>query len=500
MGRFANLRLASKLSALVGVFLAGFLVYTLVAWATINRIKINGPLYQEIILGKDAIADVLPPPEYIIESYLIVLQMVEGKDRADFASLVERNRQLRLEYDTRHAFWAEALGQGPLREALVTRSYTPAISFFEIRDREFLPAVAAGNLALARELAHGVLQGRYDEHRKAVDDVVRMATEWNQVNEARATDLLQSSMRWLFGIALGIAALSIWVALLIVRSLVSRLQRSSVALMSTATQISATSKQQQATVNSYTASTTEIAAATKQISATGHELQNTLQQVSHAAASAASLAENGRAGLEGMNGTMQQLSGATATISLKLSVIREKANDINMVVTTITKVADQTNLLSVNAAIEAEKAGEYGLGFLVVAREIRRLADQSAVATLDIEQMVRQMQGAVSTGVMEMDKFSEQVRQGVQSVAQIAGQLAQIIERVQELSGRIDSVNEGMRSQSQGAAQISEAMTQLTEGARQTAASLKEFNGATDSLRDVVVGLRQELAYSAPGS
>jgi methyl-accepting chemotaxis protein WspA len=500
MGRFASLKLATKLSALVGVFLTGFLVYTLVAWATINRIKINGPLYQEIILGKDAIADVLPPPEYIIESYLIVLQMVEGKERADFAALVERNRQLRLEYDTRHAFWVEALAHGPLREAMVTRSYTPAISFFEIRDREFLPALAAGNLALARELAHGVLQARYDEHRKAVDDVVRMATEWNRVNEARATDLLQSSMRWLFGIALGIAALSIWVALLIVRSLVSRLQRSSVALMSTATQISATSKQQQATVNSYTASTTEIAAATKQISATGHELQNTLQQVSHAAAGAATLAEHGRAGLEGMNGTMQQLSGATATISLKLSVIREKANDINMVVTTITKVADQTNLLSVNAAIEAEKAGEYGLGFLVVAREIRRLADQSAVATLDIEQMVRQMQGAVSTGVMEMDKFSEQVRQGVQSVAQIAGQLAQIIERVQELSGRIESVNEGMRSQSQGAAQISEAMTQLTEGARQTAASLREFNGATDSLRDVVVGLRQELAYSASGS
>jgi methyl-accepting chemotaxis protein WspA len=500
MARFANLKLATKLSALVGVFLVGFMVYTLVAWATINRIKINGPLYQEIILGKDAIADVLPPPEYIIESYLIVLQMLEGKDRPDFAALSRRNEQLRVEYDTRHAFWLEALEPGPLREAMVTRSYTPAISFLEIRDREFLPAVAAGNLALARELAHGVLQARYDEHRKGVDDVVSMATEWNRVNEARATDLLQSSTRWLFGIAFGIAALSIWVAWLIVGSLVSRLQRSSVALMSTATQISATSKQQQATVNSYTASTTEIAAATKQISATGQELQNTLQQVSQAAVGAADLAENGRAGLEGMNGTMQQLSGATATISLKLSVIREKANDINMVVTTITKVADQTNLLSVNAAIEAEKAGEYGLGFLVVAREIRRLADQSAVATLDIEQMVRQMQGAVSTGVMEMDKFSEQVRHGVQSVAQISGQLAQIIERVQELSGRIESVNEGMRSQSQGAAQISEAMTQLTEGARQTAASLKEFNGATDSLRDVVVGLRQELTYSATGS
>lgn len=168
--------------------------------------------------------------------------------------------------------------------------------------------------------------------------------------------------------------------------------------------------------------------------------------------------------------------------------------------TTITKVADQTNLLSVNAAIEAEKAGEYGLGFLVVAREIRRLADQSAVATLDIEQMVRQMQSAVSTGVMEMDKFTEQVRHGVRSVAHVNGQLGQIIEQVQELSGRIESVSEGMSSQSQGAAQISDAMTQLTDGARQTAASLREFNSATEGLREVVASLRQELSSAPAGA
>ncbi len=500
MGRFANLKLATKLTALVGVFLAGFIVYTMTAWVTLGRIKVNGPLYQEIVLGKDLIADVLPPPEYIIESYLIVLQMVETKDRAELASLTERSQRLRTDYDTRHAFWLGALEPGPLREAMLSRSYTPAVSFFEARDQEFLPAIAAGHTTLARELAQGLLKTRYDEHRRAVDEVVRLAMVWNQTNESRANDLLESSLRWLFGIAFGIVAMASWLGWLIVRSLVSRLQRSSVALMSTATQISATSKEQQATINSYTASTTEIAAATKQISATSRELQNTLEQVSQAAASASKLAESGRAGLQGMDGTMQQLAGATGTISLKLSVIREKANDINGVVTTITKVADQTNLLSVNAAIEAEKAGEYGLGFLVVAREIRRLADQSAVATLDIEQMVRQMQGAVSTGVMEMDKFTEQVRQGVLAVAQIGGQLGQIIERVQELSGRIELVNEGMKSQSQGAAQISEAMIQLTDGARRTAASLKEFNGATDSLRDVVVGLRQELAYAANSS
>ncbi len=116
--------------------------------------------------------------------------------------------------------------------------------------------------------------------------------------------------------------------------------------------------------------------------------------------------------------------------------MNEKTGNINSVVTTITKVADQTNLLSLNAAIEAEKAGEYGLGFGVVAMEIRRLADQTAVATYDIEKMVKEMQSAVSAGVMGMDKFSEEVRRGVEEVRQVSAQLAQIIHQVQALTPR----------------------------------------------------------------
>ena len=92
---------------------------------------------------------------------------------------------------------------------------------------------------------------------------------------------------------------------------------------------------------------------------------------------------------------MRQVMDAAGSINAKLAVLNEKAGNINQVVTTITKVADQTNLLSLNAAIEAEKAGEYGRGFAVVATEIRRLADQTAVATYDIEQMVKEIQSAV---------------------------------------------------------------------------------------------------------
>ena len=157
-----------------------------------------------------------------------------------------------------------------------------------------------------------------------------------------------------------------------------------------------------------------------------------MDEVTHIAETTASSATNSQSALGSMEQTMHQMMDATSNISAKLSVLSEKAANINSVVTTITKVADQTNLLSLNAAIEAEKAGEYGIGFSVVATEIRRLADQTAVATWDIEQMVKEMQSAVSAGVMGMDKFSDEVRNGVDEVRHVGTQLADIIEQVRD--------------------------------------------------------------------
>ena len=153
-------------------------------------------------------------------------------------------------------------------------------------------------------------------------------------------------------------------------------------------------------------------------------------------------------------------------------------------------MADQTNLLSLNAAIEAEKAGEYGRGFAVVATEIRRLADQTAVATYDIDQMVKEIQSAVAAGVMGMDKFSEEVRRGMQEVQQVGGQLSQVIQQVQALAPRVESVNDGMEAQASGAEQITQALTQLGEAAQQTVDSLRQSGLAIDELNRVAIGLR----------
>jgi methyl-accepting chemotaxis protein WspA len=278
------------------------------------------------------------------------------------------------------------------------------------------------------------------------------------------------------------------------RGLIGRIQHSSVALMSTATAIQATASEQQQVINDYGASTSQAVAAVKQISVTSQELVRTMTEVNDMAGRTGTMAADGRADLAGMDATMRALAESTSSFGSKLATISERAANINLAVTTITKVADQTNLLSINAAIEAEKAGEYGLGFLVVAREIRRLADQTAVASLDIERMVKEMQYAVSAGVMEMDKFSEQVRAGVHEIGEVSGKLGEIIEAVEGISGRFGQVTEGMRAQSQGADQIREAMVRLAEGATRTAGALQDFNSATVHLREAVGDLKEEVS------
>ena len=277
-------------------------------------------------------------------------------------------------------------------------------------------------------------------------------------------------------------------------TLIKQVLRSGIQVTTSTTEIAAGSKELEATVAEQVAATNEVVATAREISATSHELARTMTEVSGMSEGTATSATAGQRDLSQMEDSMGRMEDASKAVSAKLAVINEKAGNISSVVTTITKVADQTNLLSLNAAIEAEKAGQYGQGFAVVAREIRRLADQTAVATLDIEKMVKEMKTAVSSGVMSMDKFADQVRQAVEAVKKVGVQLATIIDQVQAVTPRFDSVHLGMQAQSQGAQQISDSMTQLSETTQQTASALRETNRSIEQLNEAAHGLQSMFA------
>ncbi len=329
-----------------------------------------------------------------------------------------------------------------------------------------------------------------EERRTAMEDLEEKVGVMEAVVQRAAEGDLTGEIDISGDDAVGRMAQGIQAMINSLNGLVSQVQQSGIQVTSSSTEIAASAKQQEATVAEQAATVNEIVATATEISATGKELVNTMDEVAGVASGTAEAAANGHTGLVSMEDTMHSVVGASNSIASKLEVLSEKAGNINSVVTTITKVADQTNLLSLNAAIEAEKAGEYGVGFAVVATEIRRLADQTAVATLDIEQMVQEMQSAVSAGVMSVEKFSNEVKNSVDDVRQVGAQLAQIIDQVQTLTPRFEIVHEGMHMQSEGAEQIKHAMIQLSESSQQTVESLRQSNSAIDRLNDAAHGLQ----------
>ena len=545
-----NLRsfsIKARLYAMTIVGMVGFVAVLGLAHYVNSVYVVGGTVYQQIALATQLRGEQAPPTIFLGPSYIILREVRSTSDPAEVSSLLERYRKREALYHERHAYWVRALPDGEVKEHLEGPVHQPTAEYFRLAREEYLPLIGRAD-EVSKQKAALILGDKirplFYQHWRATDEFNVMVDRYARQQEAQAlarTHFWERVMLFLsLGAVLGIGAVGIGMArgisrstrLLIqsvngmasgasdltarlevngrdemgelagginslvakIQSVVARVREASLQVLSTASQIAATAREQDATVQGLSSSSAEVAAAVREIGATTKELSGTMNEVNDRANQAAHLATSGRSRLGSMETTMQHLVESTASISGKLASIREKADRINLVVTTVTKVADQTNLLSINAAIEAEKAGEYGRGFLVVAREIRRLADQTAVATLDIENMVRHMHDAVTTGVMQMDKFAEEVRSGVAGVAEISGQTGQIIEEVHGLSDRYHDVNEAMRNQAIGAGQIDEAMVGMTTNIRQTASALEEFKRATAHLRSSVESLNQEIA------
>jgi len=277
-------------------------------------------------------------------------------------------------------------------------------------------------------------------------------------------------------------------------SLIIQVGKSGIQVGTSSTQIAASARQLEATVAEQASSINEVSATSNEISATSQEFAKTMNKVSNMASEAAEMASASMSSLSDINATMKRLLENTTESSGKLRAVNEKMDNITQVITTITKVANQINLLSLNAAIEAEKAGEYGIGFSVVAREIRRLADQTAVSALDIEGMIMETREAVRDGVQAVEIYTDRTRTSTEKIAEISIDLLRAIEHTQELVPQFESVNQGMQMQSQSASQISESMGHLNEAARQTRDSLIEFRGVTEQLNAAVKDLENEVA------
>ena len=213
-------RLASRLNILVAIFGALFLIFGFVVWRTLEQVRINGALYDKIIESKDLIADVLPPPAYIIESYLTTLQMSEETDPARINELIEYGNARSAEYETRQEYWKPRLaGTGELGDQMTSIASRHATEFYRLRDEVFIPAVQAGNRE-AVQAALAQMQRAYDQHRRAIDRVVTISNANWIALEAEAQDTVTTQMQ-----ALLILGMSILVVVMIMAWMAHRIAK-----------------------------------------------------------------------------------------------------------------------------------------------------------------------------------------------------------------------------------------------------------------------------------
>ena len=221
MSRFT---IKARLGIILGVLIIGFTLFGLATLKAMSTLNVNGPIYQRIVQGKDLIADILPPPEYILESYLVVLQLTHATNPDEISALVNRFQVLKGEYDTRHIYWQGQSLEKELEVPFLEHSYHAAQAFYSEAQEHFIPSVQAGNHeAMMASLVK--MRESYEQHRQAIDEVVQTTNKRNAQDETHAQSLLGSYdvgllSIFIFSIALA-ALLTMWISRGILSSLVS---------------------------------------------------------------------------------------------------------------------------------------------------------------------------------------------------------------------------------------------------------------------------------------
>jgi len=217
MNLFKDASIGQKLIILLVVLIVGYTIFGLLSFSTLNILRIHGNLYNQVVMSKDLIADVLPPPGYIIESYLDVLQVVDETDPNRMNYFFTELKRLQADYNERHQFWINEtlLETGALRDAMLIGAYDPATRFYDIVFSRFIPALQNGDRKSAKDLADGELKTLYTTHRKSVDQVVLGATKKYENVEALATMTVQRDTKILFTVAFIVIAVAVFLSMAI---------------------------------------------------------------------------------------------------------------------------------------------------------------------------------------------------------------------------------------------------------------------------------------------
>jgi methyl-accepting chemotaxis protein len=524
--------LQQKLLALITVFLAGFLVFGLIAYRTLDELRINGALYHKISLRDELITDVSSPRLNVLEAYVTLHILEDETDPTRINQLIGALQHQETEFESRYQHWQSALEEGPLKQALI-RSAVPARTFFRTTREGFIPAVRRRDMAALTRVARS-LRPEFDENQKQAQEVQRIAEEEDRVNEVEANRQLRTGITTLVALGsllfFGILLLGVTFARSITRPLVTVVARAQGIAEGDLTQpkleatsedetgrlarvfnsmtdgLAAMTRQMREMTSSVNAAVAQILAATQQQaastaeqSAAVHETTATMEEIAHSGAQIADRARQVAASAEATSTASQAGLGAVRNVLSSMGGIQEQAGAVaenivdlsartqavGEIIASVNEIAEQSNLLALNAAIEAAAAGEHGRSFAVVASEMKNLAQQSKQATVQVRSILGEIQKGINTSVMLTEEAVKRVEVGRQQ-ADVAERTIQemaesIIQSIQAFQQIVAATNQ----QQIGFDQVTRAVQNIRDASEQTAIGTRQLEQAAGNLGDL---------------
>jgi methyl-accepting chemotaxis protein len=265
-------------------------------------------------------------------------------------------------------------------------------------------------------------------------------------------------------------------------------------LASASTQISLSMEEMSSTSNQQTAQAMTVATTTEQMSSTVIEVARNAGQAAEEAKQSGQIAQEGGGVVQETVQAIEVISQEAEEVGRTVDELAARSTEIDQVVTVIEDIADQTNLLALNAAIEAARAGEAGRGFAVVADEVRKLAEKTMTATKEVAATVAAIQTQTSATVDRMGRTRKNIDNGVA----LANRAGEILSRIVDYAGRVAEMISHMATaaeeQSAAADQISKAIDNIADGSREMSTGVQQTARAAGELSDMAAGLNAVVA------
>ncbi|ELI6421980.1 methyl-accepting chemotaxis protein [Aeromonas veronii] len=505
-------------SLLFGQVLGIMVIITLISISFFGLYSVRSAADQ-MGQGKDVVADILPPPLYLIESQLQVYTLLHAKPE-EREALLQTLARLQQEFESRNRFWQESSLNEPLRELLLGEQKVQGELFWQLLNDKFVPAIKAGDLAQAGAIA-ARLHTLYNAHRLGVDATVIRGNEYAAEQMAHLANTTRLCYGLLLCAALLGAGLIFWLGrptqqrLLaagkataaiaegelnrpmpepgldaigeLIRqigamrdqlaTLVESLQRSASTLDDRATSLTAMAQRHTDDSQAQVGAAHHIEQAIEQLTHSIEQAGSQLHQVGEQTLQSAERAQEATLAIH----TVEQVIGEQVTgvkqVSHTISDLAGLSQQIAGLAGAIHDIAEQTNLLALNAAIEAARAGEQGRGFAVVADEVRSLATRTGSATTEINTIIGKIQDVSLRAASEMDTELARVEQAVTHTMTARQSVARIAQSCEEINQRIAQVDQLMSDETrlvQGIHHQVGEMSRLAAEANQSASQAAE--------------------------